>query len=170
MKILLISDTHGTNIDRISAYAAELDADLCIHAGDFGFYDATSADALSQRELYLLIEHSPLPDDEKASLLKENARSWKEAVIRKRLLGNFPDFLADKMRFLKNIGNTTAVIQTGKFTVALKNKNASDLKAYALSMSGERIAQIPVRFENNKAVIFLDTAKTSAVFFELATM
>ena len=34
MKILLISDTHGTNIDRISAYAAELDADLCIHAGD----------------------------------------------------------------------------------------------------------------------------------------
>ena len=99
MKILLISDTHGTNIDRISAYTAELDADLCIHAGDFGFYDTASADAMSQRELCLLIEHSPLPDDEKASLLKENARSWKEAVIRKHLLGDFPDFLADKMRF-----------------------------------------------------------------------
>ena len=99
MKIQLISDIHGTNIDRISAYAAEWDADLCTHAGDFGFYDATSADAMSQRELYLLIEHSPLPDDEKAALLKENAQSWKETVIEKRLLGVFPDFLADKKRF-----------------------------------------------------------------------
>ena len=99
MKILLISDTHGTNIDLTSAYAAEWDADLCIHAGDFGFYDAVSADAMSQRELYLLIEHSPLPDDEKAALLKENAQSWKETVMEKGLLGAFPDFLADKMRF-----------------------------------------------------------------------
>lgn len=99
MKILLISDTHGTNIDRISAYAEELRADVCVHAGDFGFYDTTSVDAMSQRELYLLVKHSALPDEEKAPLLKGNAQDWKAAVVEKRLLGMFPDFLADKMRF-----------------------------------------------------------------------
>ena len=99
MKILLISDTHGTNIDRISAYAEELRADVGVHAGDFGFYDATSVDAMSQRELYLLVKHSALPDEEKSPLLKGNAQDWKEAVVKKRLLGMFPDFLADKMRF-----------------------------------------------------------------------
>ena len=41
MKILLVSDTHGTKIDLISAYAEEMKADICIHAGDFGFYDKT---------------------------------------------------------------------------------------------------------------------------------
>ena len=99
MKILLISDTHGRHIDRISAYAGEWEADVCIHAGDFDFYDATSVEAMSQRELYLLVKHSALPDDEKASLLKGNAQNWKEAIIQKRLLGVFPDFLADKVRF-----------------------------------------------------------------------
>ena len=99
MKILLISDTHGTNIDRISAYAEELRTDVCVHAGDFGFYDTTSVDAMSQRELYLLVKHSALPDEEKAPLLKGSAQDWKKAVVKKRLLGMFPDFLADKMRF-----------------------------------------------------------------------
>ena len=99
MKILLISDTHGRHIDQISAYAEEMGADICIHAGDFGFYDATSVEAMSQRELYLLVKHSALPDDEKASLLKGNAQNWKDAIIQKRLLGVFPDFLADKVRF-----------------------------------------------------------------------
>ena len=74
-------------------------ADVCVHAGDFGFYDATSVDAMSQRELYLLVKHSALPDEEKAPLLKGNAQDWKAAVVEKRLLGMFPDFLADKMRF-----------------------------------------------------------------------
>ena len=99
MKILLISDTHGRHIDRISAYAGEWKADVCIHAGDFGFYDAASVEGMSQRELYLLVKHSALPDDEKASLLNGNAQNWKEAIIQKRLLGMFPDFLAGKMRF-----------------------------------------------------------------------
>ena len=99
MKILLISDTHGRHIDRISAYAEEWKADVCIHAGDFGFYDATSVEAMSQRELYLLVKHSDLPEREKTALLKDNAKGWKDAIIQKRLLGVFPDFLADKKRF-----------------------------------------------------------------------
>ena len=68
MKILLISDTHGAHIELISAYAEEMKADICIHAGDFGFYDQTSADAMSQRELFLLIKHCALPEDEKEEL------------------------------------------------------------------------------------------------------
>ena len=99
MKILLISDTHGVNIDRISAYAEEMNAFSCIHAGDFGFYDTSSVDAMSQRELYLLVKHSALPDEDKISLLKGSVRDWKDTIIRKHLLGTFPDFLADKMRF-----------------------------------------------------------------------
>ena len=99
MKILLISDTHGRHIDRISAYAEEWKADVCIHAGDFGFYDTSSVETMSQRERYLLVKHSALPDDEIGKLLKGNAQDWKEAIIQKRLLGMFPDFLADKMRF-----------------------------------------------------------------------
>ena len=99
MRILLISDTHGRLIDRISAYGEEWKADICIHAGDFGFYDTTSVEAMSQRELYLLVKHSALPDDEKAALLGGNAQNWKEAIIQKRLLGIFPDFLVGKMRF-----------------------------------------------------------------------
>ena len=87
MRILLISDTHGRLIDRISAYGEEWKADICIHAGDFGFYDTTSVEAMSQRELYLLVKHSALPDDEKAALLGGNAQNWKEAIIQKRLLG-----------------------------------------------------------------------------------
>ena len=90
-------------------------------------------------------------------------------VIATNALNDGIIFEDKEMRFLKNIGNKAAVIQTGKFTVALGNKNASGLKAYAISMSGERIAQIPVRKENGKAVISIDTAKTPAVFFELAT-
>ena len=99
MKILLVSDTHGSNIELISAYAEEMKADICIHAGDFGFYDKTSADAMSQRELYLLVKHSDLPEEEKAALLKGNAQDWKEAIGKHHLLGRFQDFLDDQMRF-----------------------------------------------------------------------
>ena len=99
MKILLVSDTHGSNIELISAYAEEMKADICIHAGDFGFYDKTSADAMSQRELYLLVKHSDLPEEEKAVLLKGNAQDWKEVMGKHHLLGRFQDFLDDRMRF-----------------------------------------------------------------------
>jgi predicted phosphodiesterase len=99
MKILLVSDTHGANIELISAYAEEMKADICIHAGDFGFYDKTSADAMSQRELYLLIKHSDLPEEEKSALLKGNAQDRKEAIGKHHLLGSFQDFLDDRMRF-----------------------------------------------------------------------
>lgn len=98
MKILLLSDTHG-QIDRITELAGTTDADLCIHAGDFGFYDADSISALTQRELYLTVKHSPLPPDVKSGLLKQNAKEWRKAIKEFSLPGNFPDYLSGKRHF-----------------------------------------------------------------------
>ncbi|MFI4937216.1 MAG: metallophosphoesterase [Candidatus Berkiellales bacterium] len=58
MRALLISDTHG-NLDIINHLIDKTKADLVIHAGDFGFYDESSYQHLSSRELLLLITHSP---------------------------------------------------------------------------------------------------------------
>ena len=57
-KILLISDTHG-DLDIINDRVADTNADMVIHAGDFGFYDDGSVNYLSTRELRLLVAHSP---------------------------------------------------------------------------------------------------------------
>ena len=99
MKILLISDTHGRNINLISAYAEEMKADICIHAGDFGFYDNASVEAMSQRELFLQLKHSDMSEDRKVCLLQKSAKEWKTLIRKERTLGNFNDFLSDKMRF-----------------------------------------------------------------------
>lgn len=98
MKILLISDTHG-HVDRIPEYAEHAQADICIHAGDFGFYDAASADGMNQRELYLQVKHSDLPKNEKASLLKGDASVWKKAIAEHKLLGTFQEFLDGEREF-----------------------------------------------------------------------
>ena len=106
------------------------------------------------------------------SVVSLNDASLKESdrmvlVIATNALNNGIVFEDQNMQFLRNLGKTPSIIRTGKFTVALKNKNASGLKAYALDMSGERIAEIPVKAENGKAVFSIDTAKTPAIFFEL---
>lgn len=98
MKTLLMSDTHG-HVNRISECAEEAKAELCIHAGDFGFYDAESAKALTQRELYLQVKHSDLPGEEKAALLEADAKVWRQAIGTHSLLGNFSDYLSGQLRF-----------------------------------------------------------------------
>ena len=99
MKILLISDTHGKNIDWISAYAEKVKADVCIHAGDFGFYDTNSVEAFSQRELFLQVKHSNIEAAEKTHLLTQSAKGWKEAILKHKILGPFAEFIAEKRRF-----------------------------------------------------------------------
>jgi predicted phosphodiesterase len=59
LRILLLSDTHG-NLDIINQLVAQTNADMVIHAGDFGFYDDQSIVSLNPRELRLLICHSPV--------------------------------------------------------------------------------------------------------------
>ncbi|VEG92095.1 metallophosphoesterase family protein [Legionella spiritensis] len=49
-RILLISDTHE-NLDVINQLVAQNNADMVIHAGDFGFYDEPSIYRLSPRDI-----------------------------------------------------------------------------------------------------------------------
>ena len=98
MRILLLSDTHG-HISRIVEYAENSRADVCIHAGDFGFYDNASIDGMNQRELYLQVKHSDLPNAEKTMLLNTDASVWKRAIAKQHLLGNFSEYLNGQHEF-----------------------------------------------------------------------
>ena len=100
MKILLVTDTHGRNLDLISSYAAEMNAERCIHAGDFGFYRENSVDAFTKRELSLLIEHGNLPEDQKSALREDASTDELRALVaQNRLTGDFLEYLAGRKRF-----------------------------------------------------------------------
>lgn len=90
VRALLISDTHG-NLDIINPLVEKTKADLVIHAGDFGFYDESSYQYLSSRELFLLIVHNVEgknyeveKDDDKKDLI--------EIAKKNRLLGDYADY------------------------------------------------------------------------------
>ena len=100
MKFLLVTDTHGRNLDLISEYAAETNAETCIHAGDFGFYAESSLNELTKDELLLLIEHSALPEEQKQAMRgKVSAEARREVVAGNRLTGDFPEYLTGRKRF-----------------------------------------------------------------------
>ena len=54
-RILLISDTHG-NLDIINQLVAQTNADMVIHAGDFGFYDEQSIYRLSILFISIIVD------------------------------------------------------------------------------------------------------------------
>ncbi|NGX43074.1 MAG: hypothetical protein K940chlam7_01365 [Chlamydiae bacterium] len=94
-RILLISDTHG-KLDVINELVERTNAQMVIHAGDFGFYDTDSVERLSNRELRLLIVHSPAKD----SISQQTSREELiEIVLKKHLLGDFPEYRSGKKRF-----------------------------------------------------------------------
>ena len=86
-RALLISDTHG-NLDIINQLVEKTQADIVIHAGDFGFYNESSYKHISDRELLLLISHSPFWKSDPVD--KTTAREELIEVVRKHnLLGDF---------------------------------------------------------------------------------
>lgn len=96
-KILLISDTHG-NLDIINEKVMETNADMVIHAGDFGFYDNQSIHRISPRELRLLISHSPIW--RQYNVDKQSTRETCIEIIKKhKLLGDFPDYISGEKQF-----------------------------------------------------------------------
>src|SRR5690349_9906762 len=97
-RILLISDTHG-NLDAINEKAEQVQADMVIHAGDFGFYDNDSVKRLSQRELRLLISHSPVWRNYQVNKQTER-KQLMDIVNEHQLLGHFPDYLSGKKKFV----------------------------------------------------------------------
>lgn len=96
-RILLISDTHG-NLDAINEKIAKTNADMVIHAGDFGFYDENSINRLNPRELRLLICHSPIW--RQYNVDKQTKReTFIEIVKKHKLLGDFPDYISGEKQF-----------------------------------------------------------------------
>ncbi|MGD9592237.1 MAG: metallophosphoesterase, partial [Candidatus Berkiella sp.] len=100
MRALLNSDTHR-KLDIINQLIEKTNADIVIHAGDFGFYDETSYQHLSSRELLLLITHSPYRNE--YSLDKADKETLVEIVKKHHLLGDFDDYLNQRKKFQKPV-------------------------------------------------------------------
>lgn len=97
MRILLISDTHG-NIDIINQLVDKTKVDMVIHAGDFGFYDETSYEHLSTRELFLLITHSTYRNN--YAIDKQSNKDALITIVKNhKLLGDFSDYLNGEKQF-----------------------------------------------------------------------
>lgn len=124
-RILLLSDTHG-NLDIINQLVAQTNADMVIHAGDFGFYDDQSIHRLNHRELRLLICHSPVW--RKYNVDKQTEREQLiEIVKEEKLLGDFPDYIAGVKQFSVPVyavwGNHEDVEVLKRLTTGLKINN-----------------------------------------------
>ncbi len=98
IKALLISDTHG-DIGIINKLAAKTSADLVIHAGDFGFYNESSYKHLSNRELLLLVSHSPYWKNYRVN--KQTERDELIKIVKEHeLLGDFADYQHGHQKFI----------------------------------------------------------------------
>lgn len=96
-RALLISDTHG-NLDIINKLAEKTNVDMVIHAGDFGFYNESSYEHISSRELLLLISHSPYWREN--SVDKTTPRDVLIEIVKKYyLLGDFQSYQNNKKQF-----------------------------------------------------------------------
>lgn len=74
-------------------------------------------------------------------------------------------------RVMQKLGKLPVLSETGRFSVALNNKNAEKLKAFAVDLNGRRQAELPVKAENGRLLLDVDTATLPggpAVFFEIA--
>ena len=69
-----------------------------------------------------------------------------------------------------NPGTVPLLLETGTFSLALKQENASRMKLYALALDGSRIDEIPVRKIEGGIEFTIDTAKIRngpSIYFEL---
>jgi len=95
LRILLVSDTHG-NLDDINRLVEITNANLVVHAGDFGFYDSDSIHRMSTRELKLRVIHSPYKNQISDNMKREDYIHLMEVY---QLLGDFPDYLSGLTEF-----------------------------------------------------------------------
>ena len=75
-----------------------------------------------------------------------------------------------EMRFMLKGGKMPILLQTGRFEVAFRNGSAAKMKAYALRMNGERLAELPLKRNGNELVLSVDTAALPAgpaIYYEL---
>jgi len=80
-------------------------------------------------------------------------------------------FNDDSRRTMQKLGDLPVLYECGKFTVAITNRNATKLKAFALGLEGQRRGEIPVKADGDRLILSVDTGKLPGgptVFFELA--
>ena len=98
MRILVLTDTHG-DIDVINTLIERTRPDLCIHCGDFGFYDDKSVERLTVRELRLRWKHSDLPKSLRKKAFTMDPDTLRHAVAEEGLLSTFQPYLDGDKRF-----------------------------------------------------------------------
>lgn len=75
-----------------------------------------------------------------------------------------------EMRFMLKGGKMPILLQTGRFEVAFRNGSAVKMKAYALRMNGERLAELLLKRNGSELVLSVDTAALPAgpaIYYEL---
>jgi len=92
MRLLLISDTHG-KLGIINELAEHVGADAVIHAGDFGFFDDSSLERLSAREIRLHVKHSDISQSEKDRIQALSRKDQIEESKKHHLLGGFQSYI-----------------------------------------------------------------------------
>lgn len=79
-------------------------------------------------------------------------------------------FEEEDQRVRLKFGDAPVLLETGRFTVAMKTPYAGAMKTYALGLDGSRLAELPLRRIPGGAELTVDTAAIPggpSVFFEL---
>ena len=74
-------------------------------------------------------------------------------------------------RVMQKLGSMPILCETGVFSVAIRNRNAGKMKAFAVGLDGKRQGEIPLSAKDGVLYLRADTAKLPggpAVFFEIA--
>lgn len=110
-----------------------------------------------------------------ASLQKEKSISNAERLLivyATNALNSGMTFADESMRKCLHFGGNPTLVETGRFRVEIRNRNAENLRLYSLRMNGARSGEIkPVSTANGVFVAEIDTAKLPdgpALYFELA--
>lgn len=110
-----------------------------------------------------------------ASLRKEKPIAESDRLLlvyATNALSNKMTFEDESMRKIRYYGENPTMIETGRFRVKIRNKNAEKLKLYPLMMNGKRCTPVkPLSVRNGTFITEVDTAKLPdgpALFFELA--
>ncbi|CAG8502982.1 5742_t:CDS:10 [Dentiscutata erythropus] len=96
-KIICVADVRG-NISQLNTLAKETGAVAVIHSGDFGFYENSSLDRISDRTLRHLVQYSTIiPPDLRSKLLDPNTslQELRRTILEsdRPLLSEFPLFI-----------------------------------------------------------------------------
>ncbi|CAO3670204.1 unnamed protein product [Umbelopsis ramanniana] len=98
-RILCVADVRG-GISQLNQLAEKANAQYIIHTGDFGFYDDTSLERISDRTLSHLLQYSTLiPSQVKSRLAEAPLEQLRRTIDQNQAyLSEFSDFLSGKKK------------------------------------------------------------------------